>query len=208
MIPSQSSKIHVLQDDSGYYVTWEDTSSQNLFIWKYLFADTLATWYQVLTILYNPFAQLMINDNEFYFTGIGISNNMYFLKFAYGDITVKWANYIACTYGAWSTANSEFLIDKKGTKLYSIFIYKNNYEHAYFATFDPNSGSVLDIRYKSNILWTYWASLVQNGDYLATIVEWTNFYLIMLNTVTKSFTISQFSSSICGGGCNDPTTGR
>ena len=61
--------MHALSDGSGYYTTWEDSSSHELNICKFLLSYTDGSWFTVSIIYQNPYAQLMAKDNEFYLAG-------------------------------------------------------------------------------------------------------------------------------------------
>ena len=78
---------------------------------------------------------------------------------------------------------------------------------SYFVTFDLNSGSVVDLRYRSNILCSSWVALVQNGNYIVMAMLWTDQYLVLFDTVIYSFSVYKSSYTLMWGWI-DPIYGR
>ena len=192
-------KIHWLSDSSGYFIIGYKAGVSHATIWKLLFSNPNSSQWQELSGMSEyAFGQLMLNDNQFYFvTGIHVSgNSLYFVKFTFGSAYTDWVNTlsIANYYGDLS----ESLVSNDNTKIFSFFVYGGSSFSMYFATFNLQDGNLIGSRYKSSAscsIFKIYGS-AQKGDFiiLTTYCD-PSYYLVMMNSVSYTFTMMKFSGS-------------
>ena len=95
--------------------------------------------------------------------------------------------------GTWSTSNSETLLSSTdSTKLYSFFTYGSS-KYAYFATLNATNGNVIGSRFKSSTSCSSIYGMAEKGNYLLATVLWTNYYLVLVDITSFTFSIKLFS---------------
>ena len=201
---SDDIKIHVLSDDSGYYVFGKDnTSIAN--IWKYLFSSsTSAQCQKIIKFSNNAYGQLKLSDTSFFLLGNDPSTFvLHMYRITFSSTTPDWANKMNCSSGSWEAYNSESLI--YSSFIYSFFTYGASTKYLYFASMLTADGSV-SLRYKSssNCDTGVFGSAV-SGNYIVVSVIWANPSLIIFNAISQTFTIKTSADRLYGWGVESIT---
>ena len=141
----------------------------------------------------------MLSDTEFYFVGAYTPPiyNLQMYKITFGNTLPDWAKKIQCSLSLCGTNSADSIKSLDGIKIYCILTYGNPY-YIYFVTLRTINGNPIGSRYKSNISWpdVFISSL--NGDYLLFIVYCSATYIGLFNTVSSTFNIREFSSTLYG----------
>ena len=95
-------RIHVLSNNSGYYVYWSDGSSRPN-IWKVTIGNSNAQWLVIPSTSSYSYGQLMLSDTKLFVLGASGSPPYYlhFYKISFGGSTIDWATKMACISGTW-----------------------------------------------------------------------------------------------------------
>ena len=196
-VQTQDSKIFLLSDLSGYYIT--GFSSTSAVIWRYLFSTPTSSTWQKFSSCYSPLGNLMLSSTEFFFTGASPSPPtpppVRFYKYTFGNTVPDWTNKMFCSGGTWSTGYSETQVS--GSTIYNFFIAGVSYS-LYMVSFDVSTGNVVGSRYKSSISIgnVYGSALI--GDYLLATLRSNSlypYYAIMYNIATETFIFRQYVST-------------
>ena len=110
----ETTRINILSDNSGYFISSHYYGTDYPCICKYLFSDPSAQCQQIDKLYNYPFGELMINDSQIFMLGYGYSSphNVYFLKITPGNTAVDWATRMAWDSSSWHVDLSEWLLDK------------------------------------------------------------------------------------------------
>ena len=189
-------KIHLLSDNSGYFILSSKYPTLQLNIWKYIFSNpTNAQCQNIPSILDYPQGQLMLDDNQFFFIGVDSSSKKsHFFKISYSQQTTDWVKMMACSPSDWYGADfSESILSLDSSKIYVFAsLGEISQSYAYFMTFNSSDGSLVGSRYKSSINWYYTESSTIYGDLIIAIELWSGFNIIMYNTTNSAFKIMTF----------------
>ena len=202
-------KIHILSNNVGYYfITMSLLSSSNS-IWKYLFSSSTTAQCQTLpggsVFLYG---QLMISDTQLFYLRIdSVTYDLHFYQITFGSATMNWAKYLPCSSTPWMIYPSESLISTDGTTIYNLLSFGNP-GHIYFTKFDNANGSLIGSRYKSSFASAGIKGSTLNGDNIAALFFYANFYFMLINISTLQFTIFKFNGSGLHASITDPNDGR
>ena len=91
------------------------------------------------------------------------------------------------------------MINSDGTKIYSFFTFGGNSKYIHLAVFNEADGSIIGSRYKSSIGCSGVYGSDQNGDIIVLTAPCSSdYYLVMMNTITNIFTIKQFPGYLAG----------
>ena len=154
------------------------------------------------------YGQLMLNDRQFFFIGVG-SPYLYHLqlyKMTYGEKNLDWADRISWTSSRWSALDSDSVLGRDQS-IYSIFIFGST-ERLYLTNLNPHNGSVLGTRYRSNFSCSIARKTLINDDYLIITSMWSVVHIILFNTVTSTFDIKKFTGLYLNGCILEPTTNK
>ena len=198
-----------LSDNSGYYVSGQDSSTRVTFC-KYLFSSsTSASCQQLTNVITGVFGQLKLSDTQIFIIGGDFSAyNFHMYKMTFANTSPDWAMKIVCPSTSWYTTAGESHIDSSGSTIYSAFGYGyNSVYYLYFTSLSASSGSVLSTRYRSNISCITLYGSAMSGDYIALSAVCPTPYLVIVNTASSSFSVKLFSGTMLLGGGVD-STGR
>ena len=155
---------------------------------------------------FNQYAwgQLKISDSSTFMLGVDPSSpyQLHLYKHTFGGTSPDWNLKLSWPSGTWSTSNSESLLIS--SSIYTLFAYGST-QYVYMAVISVSDGTVSN-RYKSSISCTYVRGSAVSGDYIVASVQWSSYYLLMLNRATNLFDIKSFSGNLLGIGLD--TTGR
>ena len=191
-------RVYPLDDSSGYYITGKETTSNNAFIWKYLFvSQTNAYWQQIGAISNFAFGGLKINDSQIFILGTDSTNSiLHYYKITFGNNFADWANQIT-NVGSWIISWAESLLNNDNSLIYSFSVFGSPLR-IYFTTFLVSNGSVIGNRYKSGIIWYSISGSVLSGNYIVTAVNLSPYSLLIYNVLTTQFTLYNFSGTFLG----------
>ena len=191
-------KVHVLSDNSGYYVIQRYTDNIP-HVLKYLFSSPNTVQdFKINGMYYYAVGTLMISDTELFgiITNTIAPRNAVFVKLTFASTpAASWAKQIGCSSG-WNTWCSSTLLSLNKSKIYSLFSYQQSLIwNIYFKAINSSDGTTLGNSYRSSA-WTsnpYVFGSVLNGDYLtATIICPGSTYLLIYNIPTDSFVFREF----------------
>ena len=189
-------KIHLLSDNSGYFILSSKYSTSELIIWKHVFSNPTDSQCQNMSPIPNyPYGQLMLNDSQFFFIGVDSSSkNAHFFKITYSQQTTDWVNMMACYPSNWyGTDVSESILSLDSSKIYVFAsLGEITQSYAYFMTFNSSDGSLIGSRYKSSSPWYYTMSSAIYEDLIIAIELCRGFNIIMYNTTASAFKIMTF----------------
>ena len=121
---------------------------------------------------------------------------------------MDWAAQISWSSGAWSSKDSDSILNSDQSILYSIFNFGST-TRLYLNKLNPSNGSVIGTRYRSSISWGGAGKTLLNGDYVVISAYWNSLqFVILFNTVTSTFNIKQFAGNYLNGCILEPSTGR
>ena len=137
--------IHILSDESGYYISGKDTSNiANL--WKFLFSTPSTSQCQKINKINNYlFAQIKISDTSFFMLSNDNSYNLHLFKITFSSTSPVWARKMIWSSGAWTAYISQAL--QISSKIYAFFIYGST-QFLYFTVFSESDGTILSSRYR------------------------------------------------------------
>ena len=174
-----------------------------------MFLSSTAQWQEISSIYMYPYGQLMLSSNKFFLLGVDPNNPspMYMVKTTFGSLSADWTNIMPWSSGVCSAEVSDSLLNSDGSLIYSIFPYGST-KYIYFTILNSTDGSLIGSVYKSNNSCTSVYGIVQSGYYLAVTWEWTDYFLILLNTISMIFTWKAFNLNDFNQGIVDPGTRR
>ena len=198
-------KIHVLSDNSGYFVI-QLYSTQTPRVMRYLFSSSTNQQY-ALTGMYNvAYGTLLISNTElFWITRINTSPlNAVFIKLTFMNLSSDWAKQMSCTSG-WVISYSESLLSADKSKIYSLFAYsQSSVYNIYFYVFNSSDGSNLGNRYQSSA-WTgtssVYGSFMSGDKIVATLVCSNQYFLVIYSISDDTFTFKLFTTGLNLYGC-------
>ena len=191
-------QIHVLSDNSGYYVITKLTSSAKVNVWKYLFSSKLTSSCQEGSTLEGySYTQLLLSDTQIFFiaedTGSPFTIHMY--KLTFGNTTPDWASKILCPYVIWVDPRGVAKLSSDGSSLLIFFNYGAPI-YSFFITLDASTGSSIGTRYKSNYYCLFADGFATLGNYYVFVTQCNSVYtLVLYNMVSTAFTYKDFLNS-------------
>ena len=182
---SDDIRIHILSDDSGYYVFGQDSSSIAN-IWKYLFASTSTAQCQSIPNFQSfAFGALKLSDTSFFVLSNSPSTfSLHIYKLTFSSSSPDWSSKLLCSSSPCSTDYSESLLSS--SSIYS-FIPFGNPKYVYFIVFSLADGTASS-RYKSTKSFNYVYGSAISGDY---VIASTGSYLIVFNKAKEEFVLKK-----------------
>ena len=203
---SSDIKMHVISDDSGYYVIGGD-SSLIPNICKYLFSTPSISQCQQLPNLYQfAYGQLKLTESSYFFLSVSPLSPypLRFYRVTFASLSPDWSAKLPCSSGTWTAANSCSVLS--GNSVYSIFAYGVT-KYVYLVGFAADKGTVMTSRFKSNISWNFIFGSETNGDFIVTSAFCSSKHLIIFNIALSTFDIRIFNGFLYGIAF-EPATGR
>ena len=106
---------------------------------------------------------------------------------------------MGCSSSGWNIINSESVMSNDMSKIFSFLAYSDSLSNIYFTTFKTLDGSILGTKYKTTISWSSAFSSVVNGDNVIATLLCTQYYLVIYNVASDSFTFKSFSNGFLYG---------
>ena len=186
-------KTHIFNDNSGFLILYQNSSTSKPNLCKYLFSTPASSQCQEITAISGlAFGSLKISDSQMFFDGLDASNNLIYYKVTVGSTAVDWANKVAWASGSWSASKAEAILSSDGTQIYSFATFGSSIS-LYFVTFRLSDGSVVGNRYKSNTGCNEVDGLAQSGSYLCSTTYCGAYQVILFETTQSTFVFRMFS---------------
>ena len=190
----QDLKIHLLSDNSGYYVLGGDVTNKAS-IWKYLFSSSItADCQQIPSFRDYPYWQLKITDSSFFIIGRdpAAEYDLHIYTFTFAQTSPTWSSRMVCPFNGCAVSISDAL--SESSKIYSLIAYGNSYK-LYLTAFLSIDGSIISSRYKSNLSCSTVYGIAKSGDYIIASIGCNAYYLFIFNIATDSVTFKNYGGN-------------
>ena len=178
------------------YVTAQDVSAAQSYFCKInLTSPYDYQWSQFFTSITEvPPAVQLVNSQTLYYTAISNVSGLIFGVIDTLSNTHIWSQKIDWPNGdhAWNIGLSEILLSSDQTELYTLTSYKNE---ALLISLDPNDGTLIRNIYQHTDSCGQIRSMIQIGNKLHLLAEWSNSEYIIYNLTSQEFEIYSLNNS-------------
>ena len=194
-------RVHVLSDNSGYYVIMQYTSDSPPHVMKYLFSSPASNQnYSLVGTNIQLLGSLKITDTEFLWISYtsGSILDALFVKFTFARASADWTNKMVFSSNNANFDHSESLLSADKSKIYSLlsYLYSPPSNYIYLTIFKTSDGTIIGNRYRSNSGWFGVYGFILSGDYIiASLYSLGQYYLMFYNIPLDSFTYRSFTGS-------------